>query len=152
FLRRAERAEGNGWTPCRARCCPGLRCGRWYIERPELDQLGGVRQEEITHDHHRVAPFLREVESLQRQVGGFLRRRWRQHDETVVAVATAACCLEVITLAAAHVDDHHRNLRICQLGKALLHQADALACRRRHGSHAAPGRAPHHADGLDLAL
>src|SRR5207249_11964429 len=70
-----------------------------------------------SHDHDRVAPLVRQVEGELRQVDGFLGRRRGQHDEAVVAVPAAARRLEVIALAAAHVDGEDGDLRVRQLDR-----------------------------------
>ena len=70
----------------------------------------------------------------------------------VVAVAAAAGRLEVVLLAARHVEDDEWQLRQRDLAERLLHEREPLARRAGGGAGTGRERSPRHADGLELAL
>ena len=120
--------------------------------RRDVDRLGGVHEQEVAVDLHRVAPAVGEVERELRQLDGLAHVDRREHDVAVVAVAAAARRLVVVELTARHVEQHERQLGARDLGERLLHQRDPLAGRAGGRAFAGGERAPRHSDRLELAL
>ena len=112
----------------------------------------GVGEQVVAVDEHGVAPLVGEMERELREFDGFGDVERREHDVAVVAVAAAAGRLEVVLLAARHVEDDERQLGERDLAERLLHEREALAGRAGGGAGAGRERTPRHADGLELAL
>ena len=147
--------------------CPGTLPGNLLLRAAGLHGwqhhlLHHLSDDTVAEDHRRIAVLESQLEGEVHEVCHLLHRGGRQHDDIVVAVATAAGGLEIVTLrgldgaqsgtASLHVDHHSGNLRTCHVGDALLHQRhtgtrrggdDALACARP---------AMHHVDSRHLAL
>ena len=112
----------------------------------------GVCEQVVAVDEHGVAPLVGEVERELRELDGFGDVEGREHEVAVVAVAAAAGRLEVVLLAARHVEDDEWQLRQRDLAERLLHEREPLARRAGGGAGTGRERSPRHADGLELAL
>ena len=95
------------------------------------------------------------VGELEREPGvlvGLDHARRCQRDRAVVAPPAAAGALEVVLLAAAHGEDHERELVERGLGDRLLHERDALAGGAGRGARAGRGGAERHVHAFDLGV
>ena len=130
--------------------------------RRELHRLHHLPDVAVGQHHHGVAVLIGKIESQGRQVGHFLHRGGRQHQDAVVAVAAALDDLVVIALlgrdvsqprTGAHdVRDHARQLRSGDVANTLLHQADARPAGGGQGAHTRRRGAVKHVDGRHFTL
>ena len=78
--------------------------------RRDVDGLLHVGEEVVAVDEHRGAPLVGQVERQLGELDGLADVHRGEHDVAVVAVTAAAGRLEVVLLAACHVEDHERQL------------------------------------------
>ena len=80
-------------------------------DRLDRDRLLRVREEVVAVDEHGIAPLVGEMERELHVLDALAHVLRREHDVAVVAVTAAARRLEVVLLAAGHVEDDEREAR-----------------------------------------
>ena len=101
----------------------------------KIQRLHHLPNETVGQDHCRIAILVGKIECQHRKVSHLLHRCGGQHDVAIVTMPAALHHGEIVALfrcdiaqsrsAAHHVHDHAGKLRACEIGHALLHQAEA---------------------------
>ena len=138
------------------------------VEAPRLVPFEGFREMvvhaeiEVRHEHDRRLQALGEIERIGAEIEALLRRRWKEHHVSRIAVRGIRGRKQVRLLRARrhaggwarslHVHDHRGYLREVRQPQKFLHQRDARARGRGKGTGAVPASADDHSDCGQLIL
>ena len=154
-------------APLHTRGCPGAFLDDFFVRAAGLEWgqyhlLHHLSDDAVAQYHHRVAVAEGQRETEVDKVGHLLHTGGSQHDDVVVAVASAARRLEVVALtgldgaqawaSALYVDDEAGQFGTGHVRDALLHQGDARTAGRRHHSFTCGRTAVDHVDAGHFAL